>query len=95
MNRFVSKILACVAIVSFLFAACPLPRVLAAEEETIVGMVVKSGKGFVIEADEGDYIVKGKDLTKMVGKLIEVTGIITESDKGDVIEVKSVEEIRE
>jgi hypothetical protein len=67
----------------------------AAQEETIVGTVVKHGKQFVIEADEGDYIVKGKDLSKMVGKMVEVTGIVTESDKGDTIEVKSAEEIEE
>lgn len=67
----------------------------AAQEETIVGTVVKNGKVFVIEADDGDYIVKGKDLSKMVGKLVEVTGKIIESDKGDMIEAKSVEEIQE
>ena len=49
----------------------------------------------MIEADEGDYIAKGKDLSKMVGKMVEVTGVITESEKGDTITVKSVEEIQE
>jgi hypothetical protein len=67
----------------------------AAQEETIVGTVVQHGKVFVIEADEGDYIVKGKDLTKLVGKMVEVTGTINESEKGDTIEVKSIEEIEE
>jgi hypothetical protein len=67
----------------------------AGQEETIAGTVVKTDKGIVIEAEDGDYIVKGKDLSKMVGKMIEATGVITESDKGDVIEVKSYEEIQE
>ena len=67
----------------------------AAQEETIVGTVVQHGKVFVIEADEGDYIVKGKDLSKMAGKMVEVTGTISESEKGDTIEVKSAEEIEE
>ena len=67
----------------------------AVQEEKIVGVVTRSGKTFVIEADDGDYIVKGKDLSKFVGKLVEVTGTITESDKGQVIEAKSVEEIQE
>jgi hypothetical protein len=69
-----------------------------AEEETIAGMVVKTDKGIVIEADDGDYLAKGskaQELAKMVGKLVEVTGVITESDKGDTIEVKSFEEIQE
>jgi len=67
----------------------------APEEEIIAGTVVKTDKGIIIEADDGDYLVKGQDLSKMVGKLVEVTGVITESDKGDVIEVKSFEEIQE
>jgi hypothetical protein len=67
----------------------------AKQEETIAGTVVKTDKGIVIEAEDGDYIVKGQDLSKMVGKMIEATGIITEGDKGDVIEVKSYEEIQE
>lgn len=69
-----------------------------AEEETIAGMVVKSDQGIVIEADDGDYLVKGpkaQEIAKMAGKLLEVTGIIKESPKGDVIEVKSFEEIQE
>jgi len=77
------------------FSPLALDRVWAAQEETIVGTVVKHGKQFVIEADEGDYIVKGKDLTNMTGKMVEVTGTISESDKGDTIEVKTVEEIQE
>ncbi|MCE5335489.1 MAG: hypothetical protein LLG06_12975 [Desulfobacteraceae bacterium] len=80
------------ALLSPLFIAC---TAYAAQEETIVGTVVKSGKGYIIESDEGDYIAKGKDLSKMVGKLVEVTGIITESEKGDMIDVKAVEEIQE
>jgi hypothetical protein len=67
----------------------------AGEDDVITGTVVKTDKGFVIEADDGDYIVKGKDLSALVGKLVEVTGVITENDKGDTIDVKSVEEIEE
>ncbi len=69
-----------------------------AREETIAGTVLKTDQGLVIEADDGDYLVKGskvQELTKMVGKLIEVTGVITETPKGEVIEVKSFEEIQE
>jgi hypothetical protein len=69
-----------------------------AEEETIAGMVVKSDQGIIIEADDGDYLVKGsksQEIAKMAGKLVEATGIISESAKGDVIDVKSFEEIQE
>lgn len=95
MARGFLKVFFCAVIFAFLSAATVPSVFSAAQEETIVGTVVKGAKGFVIEADDGDYIVKGKDLTKMIGKMVEVTGIITESSKGDVIEVKSVEEIQE
>lgn len=80
---------------AFVFSTCLTGIVAAAEEETLMGYVVKQGKGFVIEADDGDYILKGKDVSKLVGKLVEVTGIITQSNKGDVIEIKSILPIEE
>ncbi|MGA2731941.1 MAG: hypothetical protein ABSG35_04930 [Syntrophobacteraceae bacterium] len=49
----------------------------------------------MIAADDGDYIVKGKDASKFVGKLIHVTGIITGSNKGDIIQVKSIQKLEE
>jgi len=85
--------------ISFVFSLavslCLDSVAVAAGEETIAGTVVKTEKGIIIEAEDGDYLVKGKDLSKMVGKMVEATGIITESDKGDVIDVKSFEEIQE
>jgi hypothetical protein len=94
-----NKKLICALIITFVFSfafttsvKCAPP---AKQEETIAGTVVKTDKGIVIEAEDGDYIVKGQDLSKMVGKMIEATGVITEGDKGDVIEVKSYEEIQE
>jgi len=83
---------------SFMFSIWLEAAAPPVEEETIAGMVVKSNQGIVIEADDGDYLVKGpktQEVAKMVGKLVEVTGIIKESPKGDVIEVKSFEEIQE
>lgn len=88
-----------VLLLSFVFSLaaglCVKSTVIAAEPETIAGTVVKTDKGIIIEAEDGDYLVKGADLSKMVGKMVEATGIITESDKGDVIDVKSFEEIQE
>ncbi len=80
---------------AFLSSTCITGIVTAAGVETLIGTVVKQGKGFVIETDDGDYILKGKDVSKLAGKLVEVTGIITESNKGDIIEVKSIEEIQD
>ena len=56
---------------------------------------MKRGTHFVIEADDGDYIVKGKDVSKLVGKLVEATGTITKSETGDIIEIKSIEEVED
>jgi hypothetical protein len=64
---------------AFLSSTCITQIVTATRVETLIGTVVKQGKGFVIETDGGDYIVKGKDVSKCVGKLVEVTGIMTES----------------
>jgi hypothetical protein len=81
--------------VAFVFSTFSLSAIAsAAGEETLMGYVVKKGKCFVIEADDGDYIVKGKDVTKLVDKLVEATGIVTESNKGDTIEVTSIEDVQ-
>lgn len=80
---------------SFLLSTCIAGIAAASLEETLMGYAVKWGKGFMIEADDEDYIVKGKNVSTLVGKLVEVTGIITESDKGDTIEVKSIEDVQD
>ncbi len=95
MARCTSRLLLCTIILTFLFSNCLVKIVFAAQEEIISGFVVKSGKNFVIEADDGDYIAKGKDVSKLVGKMVLVTGIITEGPGGDTIEIKSIEDMQE
>ncbi|NLI83632.1 MAG: hypothetical protein GX443_18405 [Deltaproteobacteria bacterium] len=82
-------------LVSLVSLVLPIGAKAAGKEETIAGFVVKTEKGYVIEADDGNYLVKGKDVSKMVGKMVEATGIIRENPSGDTIEVKSLEEIQE
>ena len=91
MNRCITRVFLSTIILVFLFSNCMTDMVLAAHEEQIEGFVVKNGKDFVIEADGGDYIVKGKDLSKLVGKMVFATGSITESPKGDILDIKSIE----
>ncbi len=79
---------------AFLFATWITGNSAASQEETLMGYVVKHGNHFVIEADDGDYVVKGKDVSKLDEKLVEVTGIITQSNREDIIEVKSIEDIQ-
>lgn len=78
-----------------LFSTCITGIATASREEILMGYVVKQGQGFVIEADDGDYTVKGKDVSKLADKLVEATGIITQSGSGDVIEVKSIEDVQD
>jgi hypothetical protein len=84
-------------IISFVFilSTCMAGMTETAQEQTMMGAVVKRGKDFVIEAEDGDYIVKGKDISKFAGKLVIVSGIITQSSKGDVIEIKTIEDIQD
>jgi len=88
------RIFVSVVFLAFLFSTCIMEVVGAAQEEILMGYVVKQGKRFVIEADDGDYIVIGKDVSKLVDKLVEATGIITQSDKEDIIIVRSIEDIQ-
>lgn len=85
------------SVLFFTFVVLPFApaKAVAAQEDTLVGTLVRHGNVFVLETDEGDYIVKGKDLAKMEGKLVEITGTISEGAKGDMIDANSVEEIEE
>jgi hypothetical protein len=93
-RRIIRVFLPTIILVSLLFP-CMSEMVLAAHEEQLEGFVVKKGKDFVIEADDGDYTVRGKDLSKFIGKMVFVTGIITESPKGDIIDIKSIESMED
>jgi hypothetical protein len=89
----------CLLLCVFTFlATCLVTDTFAAKQkqaEIIVGTVVKTDEGLIIEADDGDYLIKGKDLSKMIDKVVEVTGYITETATGYVINVKKVEELQE
>ena len=95
MGKLVMRIILSAVFLAFLFSTCITGVVRAAQEEILMGYVVKQGKRFVIEADDGDYIVKGKDVSKLVDKLVEATGIITQSDKEDIIIVRSIEDVQD
>jgi hypothetical protein len=95
MAKRIIRIFVSAVFLAFLFSTCITGIVTAAREETMMGPVVKQGNDFVIEAYDGDYVVKGKDVSKLVGKLVKVTGIINESKKGYIIKVKSIQELNE
>lgn len=96
MSRRVIRIFVSAVALAFIFLTCVANIFAADREETLMGTVVKRGADFVIEADDGDYILRGKNLSRLVGKLVEVTGIITGSGKGgEVIVVKSIQELED
>ena len=90
-----TKLLIPAIFLAFLFSISISEFAKAAQDETLTGYIVKRGKTFFIEAEDGDYIIKGKDVSKMVNRLVEVTGTITQSDKGEVIEVKSIMDVQD
>lgn len=90
------KLIVVLLSVLILLATASLHSIFAAEEQEVVaGTVIKTDEGIIIEAEDADYLVKGKDLSGMVGKVVEATGIVTETPEGYVIEVKKVEELEE
>ena len=65
MGRRLIRIFVFAVFLAFLSSICITGIVTAAQVETLIGTVVKQGKGFVIETDDGDYIVKGKDVLEI------------------------------
>ncbi|MFZ0930832.1 MAG: hypothetical protein WAN11_19655 [Syntrophobacteraceae bacterium] len=94
MAKRIIRIFVFAVLTAFLFSTWIAGNIAASQEETLMGYVVKHGNHFVIEADDGDYIVKGKDVSKLADKLVEATGIISQAGREDIIEVKSIEDIQ-
>lgn len=85
------KLLLCAVVISFVTAV----GMAVASEVSITGTVQQTEEGLVITADDEIYIITGQDLSEMVGKNVKVTGIISESEAGKVINVMSVELLEE
>ena len=67
--------------------------VAGAEKITLKGTVEQSDNGLIINAEDGKYMLSGEDLSGMLGKTVEVTGTVSESDAGKTINVMSVKEV--
>ena len=91
-SRLALKIIATALVLGFLTAGA-----VVAAEETITGMVDQNDGGtIIISADDGvDYVVKGQDLSEMVGKSVKVTGTLAEEGDAKSITVMNIEEIKE
>ena len=62
-------------------------------QETIVGTISKVDTQFILMNEENDYLISGMDLSSMVGKTVELTGVVTEKEGVFTIEVSSQKEV--
>jgi hypothetical protein len=64
------------------------------ETAEITGTVMLSDAGVVIQTDQGEYGVTGKDLTDMAGKTVTIVGTLQESEGRQIIQVISAAEAK-
>jgi hypothetical protein len=66
-------------------AAAPAPA-----PKHIAGKIEKGKAGLVLKAKDGEYILAGEDLSKMVGKKVICTGTVAEKAGHKVLTVTAV-----
>ena len=75
-------------------AAGPAAMAVVADDDTVTGTVASTPDGYVIMAEDEDYLVVGFDLSDMVDKTVEATGTVSEGDGGMEVHATSVEELQ-
>jgi hypothetical protein len=60
------------------------------EVAEIDGRLIQTEKGMAVVTDTDAYVVAGRDLSDMLGKMVKVTGTVAEVDGGQVIDVMTV-----
>jgi len=88
----IGKILAITLVLGLLVATGAV-----AGETAITGTVDENDSGMIIiSADDGDdYLVKGQDLSGMIGNTVKVTGTMAEEDDAKTITVMELEEVED
>ena len=66
-----------------------------APEQKVFGLLVRHGLVLMLQSDGGDYVVTGRDLAGLEGKMVEITGTVSENDRGETIYVESAREVDE
>ena len=61
-----------------------------AMKEEIIGAVVKTDQGAALSTEAGEYLILGKNLDKLIGKTVAVTGRVEEGVDTQTIRVDSV-----
>jgi len=69
---------------------------MAMADESITGTVTAKGDIIVLNAADNSYVLEGSDMAvEMVGKKVTVTGTVAEKENIKVINVLSIEEVKE
>jgi len=69
---------------------------MAMADESVTGTVAAKGEIIVLDAADSSYVLEGSDMTpEMVGKKVIVTGTVAEKEDIKVINVLSIEEVKE
>jgi hypothetical protein len=69
---------------------------MAIAEDSITGTIAAKGEIIVLDAADGSYVLEGSDMSaEMVGKKVTVTGTVAEKEDVKVINVLSMEEVKE
>lgn len=69
---------------------------LALAGDSITGTIAAKGDIIVLDAADGSYVLEGSDMTaEMVGKKVTVTGTVAEKEDVKIINVLSMEEVKE
>lgn len=59
-----------------------------------MGTVTLADSQFVLKSGKTTYRIAGRDFSPWVGKKVKVTGTISHTDKGLVLEVTKIEEVK-
>lgn len=85
-----------VRLVLAVVAVCMLLNVglVLAEEVTVKGTVNAKGDSFVLQAQDGEYVLQGDKVADFVGKAVEVKGTVAEKEGQKIIQVTEIKEAK-
>lgn len=91
MKKKLAKVMAVLLVIGFLSVSMAV-----AGEQIVTGTVQQTDQGIVISTDDGaSYLVRGQDLSALVGKTLKATGTLEEGASGKTLTVTSFEEVSE
>jgi|WetSurMetagenome_2_1015567.scaffolds.fasta_scaffold1172490_1 hypothetical protein len=59
-----------------------------------MGTLIQADSQFVIKSGRTTYRISGRDLSAWVGKKVKVTGTMSRTEKGRILEVTKIEEVK-